>query len=477
MPDRDALLESTAMNETDQGANLARAWLTSLLAPNGTPVTTLALRGDSAQIRTMALATLATEALVRNRTLLVVTADDTTLPELSNALDLNLRPLCLVLPAADYACRIALRATLSLLKSRLARAGDDAEGPAWSAQRQRLETSTALWGQALGWSKRGLDSEPWPKELERLFPVRILPLTLARGLSVASEWVVIIAAAHLPDEGRGPWPGATRTLFLDEPVGGPAGALVRADPANRQRAELDVLTQELSELELELATAHAEIADFTRRYHSMIGTRMSTLDILQAELKTRQAAAHPEDHEAERAAQAAQARAGQSQREHQRFADLERDAPPAFAPSGDIKKLYRKLAQKIHPDRARNDDDRAWRTQLMAEANRAYRAGDEVALQEVMSLWQEGAWRETLAEVAVDSSGLTSQLSRLKRRIAEIEGDLNRLFGSKLYELFTATNIARRAGRDLLREMALRLDADIAVVRTELAAMDSPSAV
>ena len=59
-----------------------------------------------------ALAALAAEALARDRTLWIVTADDAPLPDISNALDLRLRPLCLVLPGADYAGRIALRATL-----------------------------------------------------------------------------------------------------------------------------------------------------------------------------------------------------------------------------------------------------------------------------------------------------------------------------------------------------------------------------
>ena len=463
------LLESPTMNETDDGAVAAQAWLASLLAPGGPAVTTLPLRGAAAPALAAALAALAAEALARDRTLLLVTADDLSLPEISNALDLNLRPLCLVLPAADYACRIALRATLSLLKSRLSRAGDDADGPAWVTQRRQLDACAGLWRDSQAWSRRGLDDEPWPNQVERLFPVRVLPVSLARRLTVPSEWVVLVDAARLPDDARGPWPGATRTLLLDEPVGGFAGALVRADPTSRQRAELEVLTQELSELELELATAQAEIADFTRRYHGAIGTRMGTLDALRAELAARRAAAHPEDPDAGRAAEAAQSRAEQSRRENRRFAELDRGEAKPFAPSGDLKKLYRQLAQKIHPDRARDDSDRAWRTQLMAEANRAYRAGDEPALREVLALWQEGAWRESLAETAGDSDSLSAQVARLKRRIAEIEGELNRLFGSKLYELFTAANIARRAGRDLLLEMATRLDADIAAVRADLA--------
>jgi hypothetical protein len=473
-----ALLESIIMNETEDSASVAQAWLAALLAP-----ATAAVRRGS--IVPAALAALAAEALARRRSLLLVTADDSSLPEISNALDLNLRPLCLVLPAADYACRIALRATLSLLRSRLARAGDDAEGPAWTVQRRQLAAHADLWRDCLAWSGRDLDEEAWPPGLERLFPVRILPIALARRLSVASDWVVLVDARQLPEECHGNWPGAQRILALYPPAPGLAGALVRADPASRQQAELEVLTQELSELELELATAQAEIADFTRRYHTLVGTRMSRLDALRAELAELRAAARPEDADAVRAAARpedadavraaadAQTRAEQSQRESRRFADLDRNEAPPFAPSGDIKRLYRKLAQQIHPDRARDENDRAWRTQLMSEANRAYRAGDELALREVLALWQEGAWRDALAKTADDTQA--KQLARLRQRIADIERELNRLFGSKLYELFTATNIARRAGRDLLQEMADRLDADIAAVQRQLAEETAPS--
>jgi hypothetical protein len=457
-----ALLQSTIMNETEDGASAAQAWLARLNASAGAEVEALPL---SAPVAAAALATLAAEALAGDRSLLLVTADDEPLANISNALDLNLRPLCLVLPAAEHSCRIALRATLALLRSRLSRAGDDAEGPAWFTQRQRLAEHADLWQQCLAWSNRGLDSEAWPAGLQQLFPVRILPMALARQISVDTEWVVLADAMAAGTETR-PWPGARRTLMLCAPAGG--GALTAADPAARQRAELEVLTQELAELELELATAHAEIGDFTGRYQAMIGTRLIMLDSLRAELAVRRAKAEPANIEAGRAADAAWARAEQSRRENARFEEIAHAQQQPFAPSGDIRKLYRKLAQKIHPDRARNDSDRAWRTQLMAEANRAYRSGDEAGLLEVLALWQEGNRCEPAA--SSDAGALDEQLTQLKRRIGEIEEELNRLFGSRLYELFTATNIARRACRDLLQEMADRLDTDIAAARAELAA-------
>lgn len=449
------------MNETGDGASIAQAWLARLLAIDGAQAEALP---ECENLAIPALAALAAEALARQHSLLLVTADDNGLADISNALDLNLRPLCLVLPAASHVSAIALRATLSLLRSRLSRAADDAEGPAWAAQRQRLTEHDELWRQCLAWSQRGLDDEPWPAGLEALFPVRILPMLLAERLTRPSDWVVLVAPAGGSEQELLGWPGAKRTLLLGAATA--RGSLTKGDPEARQRAELEVLTQELSELELELATAQAEVAEFTRRYHALIATRMATLDELRAELASRRAATDTADPQADRDAAEARERAEQTRRESSRFERIVHDAARPFAPSGDLKKLFRKLAQRIHPDRASGEADRVWRTQLMSEANRAYQAGDEAALLEVMALWQEGAAHR--ARRVADEDLLTSQLARLKQRIAAIEAELNQLFGSRLYELFTATNIARRAKRDLLQEMADRLDADIAGARAQL---------
>ncbi len=454
------------MNEGIDAAVAAQAWLARLDAPDSPPLFQAELPVEPAAV----LAALAAEALARERRLLIVVPDDEGLPDISNALDLGLRPLCLVLPGADYAVRIALRATLSLLKSRLARHPDDSEGPAWIAQRTRLEHDAALWQSALEWSKRGLDREAWPEGVGCLFPVHILPLSVARALQTESHWAVLVQPERLPEEARAAWPGAARTLLLGGgavPAGG--GPLAAVDTAARLRAELELLTQELSELELELATAQAEMAEFTRRYSLLVGGRMTELDALQAELALHRARNAPQDRQAQQQAQAAQQRAEQSQREHQRFADVGREEPPAFRPTRDVKKLYRTLAQKIHPDRASNEEDRTWRTQLMSEANRAYRSGDEAALQEILSLWQEGEGRVPAARTGgvQAPAGLMAQVAAVRRRVAEIEAELNRLYGSRLYELFAAARMAKRQGRDLLQEMADKLDLQIDAAKAE----------
>jgi hypothetical protein len=217
---------------------------------------------------------------------------------------------------------------------------------------------------------------------------------MARTLTEPTDWVALVQPERLPEELRTAWPGALRTLLLGGlaiPMG--KGALTVMDATARLRAELELLTQELSELELELATAQAEIGEFTRRYAAIVGNRMAELDELNARLAKRRAEQEPRNEAAHRQAEKAQAQAEQSRRENESFGKVGREEPPAFKPSRDVKKLYRQLAQKIHPDRAKNEQDRAWRTQLMTEANRAYRNGDETGLKEILSLWQEGHGR------------------------------------------------------------------------------------
>jgi DnaJ-class molecular chaperone len=55
-----------------------------------------------------------------------------------------------------------------------------------------------------------------------------------------------------------------------------------------------------------------------------------------------------------------------------------------FKPSDDLKRLYREIAKRIHPDLATDDAERAKRNQLMAEVNRAYADGDEARLRAIL---------------------------------------------------------------------------------------------
>jgi hypothetical protein len=466
----------------DSAPDIARAleaWL-GLFAPRVAVAAAPTIREIGApsdsSIIVPALAALAAEALAHDRSLWIITADDALLPDISNALDLRLRPLCLVLPGADYAGRIALRATLSLLKSRLTRAAEDSEGPAWAAMREHLQDDGDLWRACLAWGARGLDREEPPAGIGTLFPVRIGPWALAERMAAPADWVMLIQSGQLPAGVRTPWPEARCTLMLAPgPLSGTTGLAI-IDETARLRAEIEVLGQELAEMELELATAQGELARFTEHYHSVIAGRMAELDRLQADLAKLRKQSAPDDPGLDAAAREAESRAEQSRRENTHFKSRETDAGERFAPSNDLKKQFRQLAQKIHPDRATNEDDRAWRTHLMSEANRAYRTGDSCALDEVLTLWLEGqqSGRSSLegavppAPTSSGTAALAEEAAKIRRRIAAIVTELDRLYGSKLYELFAATRVATRQGRDMLQEMARRLDELIDLAKSEL---------
>ncbi|HTH95547.1 MAG TPA: hypothetical protein VL550_09950 [Rhodocyclaceae bacterium] len=445
---------------------LAQQWLDKLLAASASEI--LPRRWIEPVAALVAL------ALNHDKKIQIVVPDDETLPELSNALDIDLRPLCLVLPEADFATRIALRATLTLLKSRLSRADVH---PVWEAQHRRIAASTDIWQQAQQWS-RSESSSAWPDGMAGLFPARLLPASQALAFAETSDLQILVAPERLPNDWRDALTGlATNTLLLSAAArGAEHRRLAVFDEAARRQGEIEMLVQEIAELELELATTQAEIADFSQRYHAAVGRLLVELDILQAEIARRSAAKKPNDAALKRVAAQSGAQAKRSQQEHQRFEDAHENSRAGnskvpiedriFTPSRDLKKLYRQIAQKIHPDRAHSEADRDWRTQLMSEATRAYRNEDETALKEVLSLWQEGPGASLARSGSSDE--LNAQVLRLKARLAGIQVELDRLLSSKLHELFIATRVAERQGRDLLKEMAATLTLQIEAAQAKL---------
>lgn len=461
------------MSSYHHGTANSRAWRTLLesTAPGGPPG---ALDLPDAPVSDFAA--LALHAVLAGKRLKLVLPDDEWLGPLSQALDLAIRPLCLLLPDADFAAGIAARATLSLLRSRLARDAEETPelAAAWLRQRESIARAGHEWARCQAWAAHGRGDD-WPPVLGHLFPVLAMGPRRAMADDSAADWLVLGAGNAWPTA-----PAAHR-LILRPPA--PRAAPPRASGReDRLRLELETLAREVGELELELATVQGELAPFSRRYYEVVGSRLVELDALQAKLALRAAErADREDFgrqreaggaEARRSAEEAKARADRSQEEYRRFQETREDSAPEapFRPGGDLKRLFRRIAQRIHPDRARDEADRAWRTQLMAEANRAYRRGDRAALEEVLALWQEGRGGSGPAgrEDAGDGAVLEAQVMRLRSRLATLQRELEAVFASRLYELFQAQRVASKQGRDLLEEMAVRLDAEIAAIRERL---------
>jgi hypothetical protein len=235
--------------------------------------------------------------------------------------------------------------------------------------------------------------------------------------------------------------------------------------AEEQELELYKLEDEQRQLEeqvafceLERETVKTDVARFQRRYYDIVGRLYVELDELQAGIFLQEAVAHPDDRAAQIQARAAQERARLSAEE---AGLIEAQPAPPSEISPECKKYYRKAAMLMHPDRATSDAERERRTQMMAQVNVAYERGDQAALEKL--IFEFGEDPEAISGVDIVSRTLksTRRIAQLKRRMNEIEQELDSLRDTEIFQLMTTVVEAEAMGENPLAEMAAKLIKDI----------------
>jgi hypothetical protein len=237
----------------------------------------------------------------------------------------------------------------------------------------------------------------------------------------------------------------------------------------RKLAELTVLQGELTQRELDLATLQAELHAFERMYLRIVGIRYAELDEIEAQIAEALARAAPKNSEEQNRASQARAQANESAQASKIAQQPGRR--DKFTPSDALKKLYREVAKCIHPDLAIDENDRVRRQRFMAEANQAYEDGDEARLREILCEWES-------SPESVEGDGVGAELVRVIRKVAQIERRLQaiesiiaQLRSSDLFRLKVEVERREAEERDLLAEMASRLDQQIADARRHLASL------
>jgi hypothetical protein len=234
----------------------------------------------------------------------------------------------------------------------------------------------------------------------------------------------------------------------------------------KKHSELATLEEELAQRELVRTTLQSELRAFEARYLRVVGIHYAELDELEAQIAEAQARLSPQDARLQEHASQSRTQAQESART---VGDRsEPRQPDTFQPSERLKKVYRDLAKRIHPDLTTDEHERTRRQRLMAEANDAYAAGDEPRLQAILRAWD-------ISPEAVKGDGIAAELIRAIRQIAQvedrlhaIEAELAAFKASDLYQLKAKVDEAVREGRDLLAEMAARIEKEIAAARRRL---------
>jgi hypothetical protein len=246
-------------------------------------------------------------------------------------------------------------------------------------------------------------------------------------------------------------------------------ALPEARELQKKKSELATLETRLAERELDLATLQAELHSFEGVYLRIVGSRLAELDEVEAQIAEAVARHKPKNRESQERASQARAQAHESAQAVE--AEQEASKRELFTPSENLKKLYREVAKRIHPDLATDESERKRRHELMAEANRAYEEGDEARLEAILRDWES-------SPESVKGEGPGAELVRVIRKIAQVENRLKaidveiaRLKECDLCQLKNQADQAKEEKRDLLAEMAARVDEQVVEARGRLGAM------
>ncbi len=121
-----------------------------------------------------------------------------------------------------------------------------------------------------------------------------------------------------------------------------------------------------------------------------------------------------------------------------------------------IKKLYRSLAMRYHPDLAADPDEREARNTLMAKINEAYAKRNLAGLQTLAAHPDSVPPDQPLA--ALQLQELRQINEQLARRISALKLEKADLQHSDMMRLALEEKLARSRGHDLLAEIAMRLE-------------------
>jgi hypothetical protein len=217
----------------------------------------------------------------------------------------------------------------------------------------------------------------------------------------------------------------------------------------KKREELALLQAELAERELFLTNLRAELSAFEGQYLRQVGALYAELDEWNAKIAERLAEQEGTD-EARSAAGRARTRAEES-----KSAVKEAAAKgEGFKASPELKKLFKEVARRIHPDYATDEADRRKREQLMKEANAAYERGDAETLRRILQEYESSPESVRGVGVAADLERVIRQIKQIGARLSQIEVDIAILIDSDIAKLKAKVDAARVEGRELLTEMA-----------------------
>jgi hypothetical protein len=201
-------------------------------------------------------------------------------------------------------------------------------------------------------------------------------------------------------------------------------------------------------LRVELNRVKRQVAEYRRRIE-----RLRESDLLDPEQVEREVAEEfAEQLEQERLAEEQAAREGQR-------IDVERPRPQLDAETeAEILRLYRELAKRFHPDRARTEEDRARRTDLMLRINVAYSERDLVTLQAMARRADTGESAAVLLSDEERVQWAHRVIGRMTLQITELAEQIEMLRRSETYQMWKSPEDSSQSIQQVERRVRDRLN-------------------
>ncbi len=217
----------------------------------------------------------------------------------------------------------------------------------------------------------------------------------------------------------------------------------------KRREELFELESGLAERESELANLRSAMRAFEGRYLSAVGGRYDELAEIEKEIARLQGLEFDDEEPFSLAED--EVGCGQNRFHSER-----------------LKKLYREVARKFHPDLSSCPEERHRRHQLMVEINRAYETGAEDRLQELLEAGEEMESVESGGSMSTETILLLRRIAEAKRRLAAIESEIEGITSSEIYKLKLRVEKAEAMGVDLFADLIAQVDRQVAKARNRL---------
>jgi multidrug resistance efflux pump len=230
---------------------------------------------------------------------------------------------------------------------------------------------------------------------------------------------------------------------------------------HRKREELAAIRAILGERELELVDFRGLLAAFEGRYLRQVGSLYAELDEWNARILELRAQVDPSAASMEQAKQAREQARQTYDEAHGKASET-----GGFAPSPELRSLYREVAKRIHPDFSKDSGDLERRTRLMAEANRAYEVDDAEALQRILDEYHDGDFVEGEG-IGAELIRTIRQISQAKGRVSAIAQELAASRQGEIALLMKQADDCEQEGRDLLAELATNVREQIERTKRE----------